>query len=253
MRRLAGAVRVVLPALVMFVLAALPAAAQTFGPQVYTRSAAPGSDVFSDTFTPPAAGLYALWVHNGDDGGGRVAGGSIVLNGGATVATNADFAQDFFRKPVALIAGTNSISVTITGDAGSFITVGIVPFNTNAEANLGRLILPYASDPANLVLELKNGASRDRKVKVHFYNPAGDLVASSGLISVPARGSLSQTAQSLITSGAWTEGSIEVFWAGRGGGRLFGQAALKEASTQIASVVPLQVAGWVRRPLLLLP
>jgi hypothetical protein len=242
--------RVAVPALAILALAALPAAAQVFGPQIYVRSASPSPDTFTDTFTAAGGGHFALWVQNGDDGGGRVATGTITINGN-TVASAADFTQDFFHKHLILNAGSNSITVTIGGDAGSFITVGILGFHVNAEANLGRLVLPYGSDPTNLVIELKNHAPRDREVKINFYSPAGDLVASSALLTVGARASLSQTAQSLIAggTGTWTEGSIDVFWAGRGGGRLFGQASLKEAITQVASVVPLQFAGWVRRPL----
>jgi hypothetical protein len=250
MRSGARTLRVALPALAILALAALPAAAQVFGPRIYTRSASATPDTFTDTFTAAGGGRYALWVQNGDDGGGRVADGSITINGSA-VAGTADFTQDFFHKRVMLTAGTNSITVTIGGDAGSFVTVGILSFRVNAEANLGRLVLPYGSDPANLVIELKNHSPRDRQVKVNFYSPAGALVASSAGLTLAPRASSTETAQSLIAggTGTWTEGSIDVFWAGRGGGRLFGQAAVKEATTQTASVVPLQFAGWVRRPL----
>jgi len=253
MRFGAKSLRAAVPALAILVFAALPAAAQTFGPKIYVRSASPSPDVFTDTFTA-AAGGYALWVQNGDDGGGLAAGDSIAVNG-STVVAAADFAQDFVSKRVKLNAGANSITVTLSGDAGSFITVGIVQYGIGPEANLGHLILPYGSDAANLVLELRNDSARDRQVKVNFYDAAGDLVASSALITLTGRQSLSQTAQSLISggTGSWTEGSIEVFWAGRGRGRLFGQAALKEATTQIASVVPLQSAGWVRRVLAMGP
>jgi hypothetical protein len=251
MRLGARTLRVAVPALAILALAALPAAAQTFGPQIYVRSASTSPDVFTDTFTAPGGGHYALWVQNGDDGGGHVPGDSIAVNA-TTVATAADFVQDFFRKKVQLNSGTNSLTVTLSGDPGSFITVGIVRFGIHAEANVGHLILPYSSDP-NLVIELKNDSPRDRQVKVNFWDATGNLVASSARITVSGRASLSQTAQSLISTGAWTEGSIDVFWAGRGGGRLFGQAALKETTTQIASVVPLQGASWVRRPLFLMP
>lgn len=250
MRLGAKTLRVAVPALAFLALAALPAAAQVFGPQIYTRSTAPSSDTFTDTFTAAGGGRYALWFENGDDGGGRVATGSIAVNG-SPVAGPADFTQDFFRKHVVLNGGSNSITVTISGDPGSFITVGILSFRVNAEANLGRLLLPYGSDPANLVIQLKNHSPRDRQVKINFYSAAGNLVASSARLTVGPRASLSQTAMSLIAggTGTWTEGSIEVFWAGRGGGRLFGQAAQKETITQIASLVPLQFGGWVRRPL----
>jgi len=248
MRLGARTLRVAAPALAFLALAALPAAAQVFGPQIYVRSASSSSDTFTDTFTAAGGGRYALWVQNGDDGGGRVADGSITVNG-TTVAGTADFTQDFFRKHVILKTGNNSITVTISGDPGSFITVGILFFHMNAEANLGRLILPYGSGPSSLVIQLKNHSPRDRQAKVNFYNAAGNLVASSASLTVAPRASLSKTAAELIVTGTWTEGSIEVFWAGRGGGRLFGQAALKEEVTQIASVVPLQFGGWVRRPL----
>jgi hypothetical protein len=238
-------------ALILFALLALglrsAAADPVFGPQVYTKVNASGTpDVYTDTFTAPAAGVYALWVQNGDDDGGRISSGSIVV-GTTTVAGDVDFQRphEFFRKPVTLAAGSNQIQVTLNApDPGSYITVVILRASEQPDLTVGRILLPFGSTSQNLVLDLKNGAHYyNRSVRIHFYDPTGALVATSDRLVLLPRASLSQTAASLITTGTWTEGSIEVFYAGRGRGRLFGMAATTDPTSSISSIVPLQHAG----------
>lgn len=223
-------------------LAALPAtAAPVFGPNVYTRTAG-APDVYIDTFAATAGG-YALWVVNGDDDGNRVTAGTIVVNG-QTVATDADFNANaaHFLKPLPL-AAQNTITVTLASDPGSFITVVIVPRAERPEVSAGRLLLPWAH-ASDLVLDLKNGAHRhDRRVRVVFYDASGAAVASSDALTLAPRASLSLPAAALITHGAWTEGSLEIFYSGRGYGRLFGLAVVTDTTTAVSSVIPLQQAG----------
>lgn len=225
-------------------LGASPVAAEpVFGPNTYENLTG-GSDVHSETFASAAAGTFALWVHNGDDGGGDAAGGSIVLNG-ATVAQDSDLAggEPFVVKKVALLAGSNEMTVTVTGDAGSFVTVMILPLSERPHVTIGRLLLPYAN-AAGLVLDLKNGAhGGQRHYRVVFYDAAGNYAASSNRLVLGRRGSLSQDAGSFIVNGSWTEGSIEIFYAGRGRGRMFGQATETDPISGVSSIVEIEQAG----------
>ena len=247
-RRLpASSFRVALCAVALLAFFALPATAAlpAFGPTVYTKTSSGGSDLYTDPFVAPAAGRFLMWVQNGDDDGSRVAGGTIALNG-ATVASDADFQQprELFAKVVTLAAGGNSLSVTLTGETGSFVTVVIVGPKERPFLTVGRLLLPYASASPNLEIELKNGShGGNRSVRVHFYDPAGVLVATSDRIVLAPRASLSEAVAEVIKSGSWSEGSIEVFYAGHGRGRVFGQVATTNTATSISSIVPLQHAG----------
>jgi hypothetical protein len=248
-------VRVALILVALLGLAALPAtAAPVFGPQVFTKVNPSGTpDVYTETFTAPKAGAFAMWVQNGDDGGSRISSGSIVI-GTTTVAGDADFQKprEFFRKPVSLAAGSNQIQVTLNApDPGTYITVLILPLGEQPDVIVGRVLLPYGSTSSNLVLDLKNGAHYyNRSVRIHYYDPSGALVAASDRIVLQPRASLSQTATSLIATGNWTEGSIEVFYAGRGSARVFGMAATTDPTSAISSIVNLQHAGSRRRSIL---
>lgn len=222
-------------------LPALPAAADpVFGPTTYEIS---DQTVFSETFASPAAGNFALWVQNGDDGDGGVASATVTLNG-VNVVTPADFGnKDLFAKKVALLAGDNSLGVSLSGDPGAFLTLMILPRNERPNVTIGRLLIPYAST-TNLVLDLKNGShGGSRSFRVAFYDGSGAPVASSNRIVLPPRGSLSQAVSSFIVNGSWAAGSIEIFYAGRGMGRMFGQAATSDDATGISSIVEIQHAG----------
>ncbi len=241
-------VRAALILAALLAVAARPAAADpVFGPQVYTKVNPSGTaDVYTDTFTAPKAATFALWVQNGDDGGSRISSGSIVV-GTTTVATDADFQRphEFFHKPVKLAAGSNQIQVTLNApDPGAYITVLILPLLEQPDVVVGRVLLPYGSTSSNLVLDLKNGSHyHNRSLRIHYYDASGALVAASDRLVLQPRASLSQTAASLIATGSWTEGSIEVFYAGRGPARVFGMAATTDPTSAISSIVNLQHAG----------
>jgi hypothetical protein len=241
--------RDLLRSLAAFTLAAaLPVVARAepvFGPSVYTKTASGGSDLYTDPFVTASAGRYVLWVQNGDDDGNRVSSGSISLNG-STIAGDADFAhpREYFAKAVRLLAGGNSLSVTLDGEPGSFLTVVIVGPRERPFFTVGRLLLPHGSASPGLQLELKNGShGGTRSVRVHFYDAAGALVGASSRLLLEPRASLSEAVSGLIQNGSWTEGSIEVFYAGYGRGRVFGQVATTNAATGLAGLLPLQHAG----------
>jgi hypothetical protein len=200
--------------------------------------------VYTDTFPFGAQATLPLWVHNGDEGGHRVSSGSIVVNG-QTVVTPADFNQNvaLFARPAPLVSGANTITITLGGDPGGFITVWIPHPHRPLHATLGRVLLPFGH-VQGLVLDLKNGShDHARGVRVVFFDPAGAPVAASALLRLPPRASLSVPAVQLIDHGAWNLGSIEVFYAGPGFGRLFGQAVETDVHTGVSSIVDLQQAG----------
>ena len=231
-------------------MAALPAAAADplFGPEVYVRTTG-SPDVYNDGFASATAGTAYMWVLNGDAGGSRVSSGNIVFNG-KTVAGDPDFGRTaaFFIKPVTLIVGANALTVTLQSDPGSFITVVIVRVG-QPDVSVGRLIVPWTSS-ANLVLDLKNGSHRhDRNARVVVYDASGAVQAFSNRLALTPAGAISGTAASLITNGSnpsWTEGSIEVFYAGRGPARLFGQSVQTDSTTTVQTIVNMQHAGHRR-------
>jgi len=196
-------------------------------------------------FTSPAAGVFTLWVQNGDDGANLVASGSITING-TVVVNDAIFARgrSLFARPVTLLAGTNTISIVINGDPGQFITVLILRRGERPNVTIGRLLLPYSA-AAGLVLDLKNGShAGHRRYRVVFYDTSGHYVADSGHLLLAPRASLSQDAGTFaVNGGPWTNGSIEIFYAGRGRGRLFGLAVSTDATTNVASIISLDHAG----------
>ncbi|HEY6548574.1 MAG TPA: hypothetical protein VI589_11740 [Vicinamibacteria bacterium] len=258
MRHGTGSPRVALRAVAALFILALPvwaAAEPLFGPTVYTKTASGSTDLYTDPVAASSAGRYFLWVQNGDDDGGRVSGGSVAVNGTVVVGdAQLQGPRELFARPITLQAGANSISVSLNGETGSFLSVLILGPKERPFLTVGRLLLPYASASPNLQIELKNGAhGGKRSVRVHFYDGAGTLVASSGRIVLERMASLSEAVSDLIANGAFSEGSIEVFYAGHGRGRVFGQVATTNGATGIASIVPLQHAGSrVRDPFRLL-
>jgi hypothetical protein len=231
----------------VLVLSALPAlASPVFGPELYSRTSGP-ADVYNDTFSAPSGGVYVLSVINGDDGGGRVTSGSVTLNG-ATVVSPAAFQAstgNFIALAVNVAPGTNTLTVTLS-DAGSYVTVVILPPYEMGDLSHGRLLLPWAQ-ASNLVLDLKNGSHRHgRRIRMVFYDADGNPVAASDRLHLAPRAALSDTAAALITQGAWSEGSVEIFYCGFGRGRLFGLAVPTDAATGVSSIVDLQHAGFRR-------
>lgn len=227
-------------------MSALPSlAAPIFGPVSYHRTTG-ASDSYTDTFSA-AAGNAVMAVVNGDDGGNRVTSGSIALNG-VTLWSNSDFnnTRAFLGKAVTLLGGTNTLDVTLSSAPGSYITVVILPPGEYGDLSKGRLVLPWAT-ASNLVLQLKNGAhGHGRDVRVVFYDAAGNAVASSARLHLDPQASLNQSASTLIANGSWTEGSVEVFYVGLGRGRLFGLAVSTDPATSVASIIPIQHAGFRR-------
>jgi len=243
MHVLHGVRRTALVAGALILAAALPAAAEpAFGPTPFVKTE-PGPQVFTETFVSPAPGGYALWVHNGDEAA-RVNAATVAING-VVVVTESDFRRpmDRFWKPVGLLAGQNTLVVQLKGDPGSYVTIAILPVNVRPELVVGRLVLPWGGGP-QLVLSLKNGSHAFRRlVKVHFYDPTGQLVAASERFALDPRASRSATVAELIATGAWTEGSVEIFYAGQDGARLFATAALTDPASAIPGVVVLPHAG----------
>lgn len=223
---------------------ASPAWAQpVFGPLPFVKTAA-GPQVFEETFTSPSAGRYALWVLNGDEGG-RVQSGTITI-GGVVIVSPADFRRpvESLWKPVGLLAGRNALTVQLRGEPGSWLTVAILPDGQRPDLTVGRLVLPWGASSAPLVLSLKNGSHAFRRfVKVSFYDPSGELVAESDRLVLDPRASLSRPAADLVAAGSWTEGSIEIFYAGPDGSRVFATAALTDPATATPAVVVLPHAG----------
>jgi hypothetical protein len=243
MHVLRGFRRTALVAGALILAAALQAAAEPiFGPTPFVKTE-PGPQVFTGPFVSPAAGGYALWVLNGDEAG-RVDEAAVAING-VVVVTESDFRRpaERFSKPVGLLAGQNVLTVQLKGDPGSYLTLAILPVNGRPDLVVGRLVLPWGAGP-QIVLSLKNGSHAFRRdVKVHFYSPAGQLVAASGGFPLGPRASLSATVGDLIETGSWDEGSIEIFYAGQDGARLFATAALTDPASAIAGLLVLPHAG----------
>jgi hypothetical protein len=196
------------------------------------------------TFSSPSAGIFELWVENGDNETPRVTSGSVTVNG-TVVLSDAAFAagRELIAHPVTLLAGNNTIGVTVNGDPGQFLTVMILHRGQRPDLTIGRLLVPYAVS-SNLVLDLKNGShDGGRGYRVVFYDAAGNYAADSGHLTLAPRASLSQAVSTFIVNGGWTAGSIEIFYAGRGRGRLFGQVSTTDPTTAVSSIVTMSHAG----------
>lgn len=224
-------------------LGALPLAAEPiFGPGSYERTTGE-SDTYTESFASASAGNFALWIQNGDDGGSGVTSATLTLNGVDVVGASDFGDKALFVKKVTLLAGDNDMTITLSGEPGAFLTLMILPKGERPNVTIGRLLIPYAST-TDLVLDLKNGShAGSRSLRVVFYDAAGNHVASSNHLVLAPRASLSQSVSSFIVNGAWDEGSLEIFYAGRGPGRLFGEATSTEDATGISSIVEIQHAG----------
>jgi hypothetical protein len=240
-------------------LAALPSAANPiFGPDMFTKITASGtSDVYTANVTAPTNGFYMVWMHNGDEGSDRVTGGSVTLSGTATITAANDMSfqqvREFFWRPVFLTSGSHTLTVTLTtADPGAYLALVITPLADHFDLTVGRLILPYA-DSTNTTLVLKNGAHHHHRfARVHCYGTDGSLQAytdptTSSVDLAPAAND-ARTAPNFCTAGgAWTAGSIEVFWVGRGGARVFGTATTIDPTSSTKSLVEMEHAGYRHR------
>lgn len=198
-----------------------------FGPRTYERTT--GSvDTYVDRFEAPAAGPFVLILNNGDPGGSRVDAATVEINGTVVVGPpDLNEQVHVLHRQVDLQAGVNEIRVELMGDPGSFVTVAIGHHGRAPIFVQGRLVLPWGrNDPSQaLGLALKNGSTRHPRVfRVVFFRPNGEVAGASERIVLPPRGSLVLGADELLERGDWTEGSVEIYYAGPGLARLFGSA-----------------------------
>jgi hypothetical protein len=221
-----------------------------FGPQVYVQTAQVPT-TYTDQVNNPKSSVepFVFWFQNGDDGGGQVTNAVVTVNG-KTVATEANFSgiREVFSHYVLLNSGENTISVTMSDPTpGDYFTLVVLPLSDRFDIIVGRLLLPDAN--GNTALEIKNGAHNyGRNYVAHFFNADGSLAASSTRATLAPRASFTGTASSIITSGSWTNGSVEIFYCGRGAARLFGQAAtVDNTDTSVQGMVVIQHAGSRRR------
>jgi hypothetical protein len=226
------------------------AAAAIFGPEIYTKVQPAGTpDVYTDSITVPASGLYVVWIQNGDDGGGRITSGSVVV-GTVTVASDPLLKgpREFFAHVVALKAGSVPLTVTLNDpDPGSFLALAVAPVADRFDITVGRLLLPYA-DSTDTNLVLKNGAPlHDRHLRIHYFDSNGVLQASSDRMTLAPQANVSGSAASFITTGSWTSGSIAVFWTGQGPARVFGTALTADPTSSQKGLVEMEHAGYRNR------
>ena len=103
---------------------ATPNQATVFGPKTYTRTSG-RPNLFQENFTASnTSSSFTLIVQNGDNGENRSNSGRIILNGVEVVGPG-DFKVDSIRKPLTLL-GTNTLTVELRSQPGSFITISIV-------------------------------------------------------------------------------------------------------------------------------
>jgi len=212
-----------------------------FGPEAFDRSEG-SPNVFDESF-PATVGKAFLLVFNGDDEqDSRVSSGSIVINGTQVVGPEKlNDSEDRITQLVPLNANNNmQITLDGTDDAGAYIIVMIVTDIKNIpEFTAGRIQLAWASLSDNVSLRLKNGSPRYlRNFKVRFYNEDGSLAAASSTQQLPPHGSLNNSLQSFLPQGSgWQNGSVEILFAGKGGGRVLGFGVGSDGT------IPLQAGG----------
>jgi len=79
-------------------------------------------------------------------------------------------------------------------------------------------------------------------MRVVFFNPDGTVAAATDRMTLPPRGSMAASVDQLLGDAEWTAGSIEVFYAGPGVGRMFGSA--RHVTLNQADVQSLEHAGF---------
>jgi hypothetical protein len=240
-----------LPGLLTLLLSSGFATAQpappVFGPQTFERTAEQG-DVYTESFEVPAGGEFVLFLRNGDGESSRVASASVLVNG-ETVVLPSDLNMEVpgLRRPVLLQGGANELTVELSGQPGSFVTVAILRPGADPVFVHGRLILPWGREDGEraLVLALKNGSLHfPRLFRVVFKSPNGQVVAATERLALPPRGSLALPVAGLLDGADWSAGSVEIFFAGPGTGKMFGsarQVGLLGGETDIES---LEHAGF---------
>lgn len=219
-----------------------------YGPKVYTRGNA-DQDVFTENFAAPAGGAFLVIFNGDDEQDSRVEGATVTLNNKEVVGAgdlNADV--DRVIEPIVL-AADNTMQITLTGDTQGYIILMIInDRRVLPELTAGRIQLAWTSivDPARTVqLRLKNGSPHfERNFKVRYYNEDGSLAAVSGNQQLPAHGSLNVPVQSYLPQGStWQSGSVEIVFAGAGGGRILGFGMESDITHQTETAIPLQFGG----------
>ena len=226
-------------------LATPAGATPLFGPQTYERTSG-ASDVYEDRFDAPA-GSYTMFLRNGDAESHRVSSATVSVNG-TTVLAPADFDEQTagLQVRIELEEGSNTVSVELSGDPGSFITLAIGPVGERPRFVRGRLILPWARHVPEraLVLAFKNGSPHaPRALRVLFYAPSGEIVAASERLALSPSGSVALPVDALIDRGQWEVGSIEVVFAGHGVARVFGSVRWIDPIAGEVELSALEPAG----------
>ncbi len=215
-----------------------------FGPATFQRTSGE-QDVHTETLASPLSGAFVLFVRNGEGESHRVASATVELNGTLVVGPG-ELNENVpgLRRDVQLQAGPNTLTVTLRGEPGSFVTLAIVRPGQQPVFVVGRLVLAWADGPNDLVLALKNGSHQGpRLARVVFFTPEGQVAAVSERIALPPRASLRLHAPDLLDGSSWAGGSIEVLYAGPGVARVFGSAFFVDATTGDGEALPLEQAG----------
>jgi hypothetical protein len=239
-------------------LASAALAAPVFGP-VTLELTEGETQLYVESFEAESAGPFVLFVSNGDGECARVVSAAIDLNG-SPVVTAGDLDEDTRQvvRRVMVQAGPNELAVELAGRPGSFVTVVVLPPGEAPVFVAGRLVLPWGRDDDSHILALAlNNDSRDapRVFRVLFYRPDGHLVAATERLPLPPRGSIAFTVEEAISAGDWTVGSVEVVYAGRGPGRLFGTARqffpapIQQTETQSLVQAGFHLVDRLPRPL----
>lgn len=219
-----------------------------YGPKVYTRTdGAP--NVFNEAFTAPPGGAFLVIFNGDDEQDSRVDSGSVLLNG-SEVVSGSDLNEQVDRviQPVALTA-SNNMQITLSGEPGGYIVLMIINDRRNLpELTAGRIQLSWTSiaDPSRTVqLRLKNGSPHfARYFRVRYFNEDGWPAATSSAQQLAPHASLNTPVQSYLPAGStWQTGSVEIVFAGAGGGRILGFGIETNGSAQTETAVPLQFGG----------
>ena len=203
---------------------------------------------FTETLTAEQDGGYLLFLRNGDQESSQVTDVTVQINGEAVIASgDLEPGRPGLRKIVELQAGDNEMVIEVEGPPGSFVTLAVGRPDRLPVFVHGRMLLPWGRDDDDraLVLALKNGSNLfPRSFRVVFFRPNGEVAATSERLPLPPRGSVALTVEELIGDADWQVGSVEIFYAGRGAGRLFGSARQLSADPLItAETQPLEAAG----------
>lgn len=219
-----------------------------YGPEAFQRTTG-STDVYDENFSAVPGPAFLVLFNGDDEQDSRVSSGSVVLNGVEVVSQNELNQQvDRLLKPV-LLSASEALQVTLNGQPGGYITLLIVnDRKILPEFTAGRIQLAWTSiaDPSRTVmLRLKNGSPCfNRSFTVRYFMEDGSLAAVSAEQQLAAHASIHVPAQSFLPAGAaWQTGSIEILFAGLGGGRILGFGVESNSSAQTETDIPLQWGG----------